>query len=295
MSACSSPSATYRRPSSRPPGEKRSKTGRSVPLRAPHSRRVAPTTRAVGRSARAYSPPSVHNGKASIKPGAIHLRDPSVPRGSLRVTNRPAACCIVLGAPPPDLQRSECSSCCRLRITPDPHWYRWSQYLRLCSSAPWWLFYRTVTVRYAELPPDDAVPDNVTERFVSVEPAVNVYVLALLELFMFAEAVALPYSDAPKPGNTCMPLLLPENAASLHSDGDDCRRRRVPGDIGGDHSEVVAARCQGSRIPADGVRRTGICTDRRPGVGTVHGVLELCRGDTRECIRRVGRDRDRTP
>ena len=61
-------------------------------------------------------------------------------------------------------------------------------------------FFITVTVRVAELPPDDAVPDNVTERFVSVEPAVNVYVLALLELFMFAEAVALPYSDAPKPG-----------------------------------------------------------------------------------------------
>ena len=72
-------------------------------------------------------------------------------------------------------------------------------------------FFITVTVSVAELPPELAVPDNVTERFVSVEPAVNVYVLALLELLMFAEAVALPYSDAPKPGNTCVPLLLPEN------------------------------------------------------------------------------------
>ena len=70
--AATGPVATSRRPSSRPPGEKRSKTGSSVSLRAPNSRRVAPTTRAMRRLESTHSPTSVHNGKASIKPGAIH-------------------------------------------------------------------------------------------------------------------------------------------------------------------------------------------------------------------------------
>jgi transposase InsO family protein len=54
-------------------GAKRSKMGRSVPLRTPQSRRVAPSTPAMGSLTRTHSPASVHNRNASIKPGAIQL------------------------------------------------------------------------------------------------------------------------------------------------------------------------------------------------------------------------------
>jgi len=80
-------------------------------------------------------------------------------------------------------------------------------------------FFITVTVSVAVLPPDCAVPDNVTERFDSVEAAVKVYLLALLDVLMDAELVALPNRHVDElqgllkklVGNTCVPLLSPEN------------------------------------------------------------------------------------
>jgi hypothetical protein len=72
-------------------GGTRSRAGRSVPLRAPRSRPVAPTTGELRRST--SSSASVHNGEVSIKPGAIHAIGQGWTRHGVRDIDYLMWCC----------------------------------------------------------------------------------------------------------------------------------------------------------------------------------------------------------
>src|SRR5581483_10709045 len=53
----------------------------------------------------------------------------------------------------------------------------------------------------------------------------------------------------------------------VDEDGTDRARRLVPGRVGGDDAQVVAAVGERRRVPAHGVGRGGRRPDRRPGAG----------------------------